>query len=520
MWRNDSADTDAGFALRRYIAASMIANKGDPLDWGDGLDSEHPLNSEDDESEKSANNTMTTDEAVVLNEPKLSRSGSANSDARLAWQNHTASLTVTVEDLARMEIYELADTQFQETDDGDLEDTKLNLFHRVVRRGLVLQAQSFLLDGVDPNALSSDGLPPLVLAVKSGNIEMVRLLLDFVPVGEGGFALHCEDGEFDPWTPLHYAAARGFTDISILLLDAGVKPDAQALRQMVTPLHVAVGHRHTEVAQVLIDSGADLLAQDFEQRTPLHYAIDDPNVDILKIIISRDADIDAAGSFRAPRDLAVQVGEPSTIAMLRNTASNSPAQDSNYPSALHTAVSWGDAFIVNTLLAVGRQRNPDEEPAYIDMKNVHGYTALHMAAYRANTAIIDVLLKAGANPRAESSDHSTALHTAACWGHARVATMLIADDDQRNPHEKETFLDMKDENGNTALHIAALYARVDIVQLLLERGALTSPRNTNGKTAFQHAKGAGHSMGREIVLRLLRDHEDPIGKIRSAIPLF
>ncbi|KAL9580495.1 MAG: hypothetical protein Q9212_004457 [Teloschistes hypoglaucus] len=525
MPRSDSADTDAGFALRRYIAASMIATKGDSLNWEDALDLEHPLISGDDESEKFANNIMTTHEAVVLNEPKLSRSSSANSDARLARQKHTASLTVTVEDLARMEIYELADTHvqdthFQETDDDDLEDTKLNLFHRVVRRGLVLQAQAFLSDGVDPNALSSDGLPSLVLAVKSGNIEIVRLLLDFVHVGEGGYALHCKDVEFDPWTPLHYAAARGFADISILLLDAGSKPDAQALRQMVTPLHVAVGHGHTEVAQVLIDNGADILAQDYEQRTPLHYAIDDCNFDILGIIISRDAEIDAVGNFRAPRELAIQVGEPATIAMLRNAAANSRAQHSDYPSALHTAVSWGDATIVNTLLAVDRQRNPDGEPAYIDMKNVHGYTALHMATYKANTAIIDVLLNAGANPRAQSSDHSTALHTAACWGHVRVAMMLIAHDQQGNSGEKETFLDIKDESGNTALHIAALYARVDIVQLLLEKGALTSSKNANGKTALQHAKGAAHSMGSEIVLRLLRDHDNHNGKIQSASPLF
>ncbi|KAL8771078.1 MAG: hypothetical protein Q9203_005172 [Teloschistes exilis] len=557
IWRSDSADTDAGFALRRYIAASMIATKGDTLDWEDGLDSVPPLISEDDESRKFANDIITTHGAVVWNEPKLSRSSSANSDVKLARQKYTASSMVSVEDLARMEIYELADTHFQETKlladkaiednkevykladtdfhdthfqetksladtvpDDDAEDTKLNLFHRVVRRGLVWQAQAFLSDGVDPNALSSDGLPPLVLAVKSGNIEIVRLLLDLVPVDEGGIALQCGDVVFSAWTPLHYAAARGFSDISILLLGAGAKLDARASRQRVTPLHVAVGHGHTKVAQVLIDSGADILAQDFEQRTPLHYAIDDHHVDIMRIIIKRDADIDAVGKARAPRDLAIQVGEPATIAMLRNAVANSRAQDSDYPSALHTAVSWGDAFIINTLLAVDRQRTPGEKPAYVDMKNVHGYTALHMATYKANTAIIDVLIKAGANPRAQSSDHSTALHTAACWGHARVATMLIADDEQRNPGEEETFLNMKDENGNTALHIAALYARVDIVQLLLERGALTSSKNANGKTAFQHAKSAGHSMGREIVLRLLRDHDNHNGKIQLALPLF
>src|SRR5204863_8409707 len=54
--------------------------------------------------------------------------------------------------------------------------------------------------------------------------------------------------------------------------------------------------------------------------------------------------------------------------------------------------------------------------------------------------------------------------------------------------KKEVRLDLEDECGDTALHIAARTGRDHLVKLLLNAGATTLARNTNNQTPLQVAK--------------------------------
>ena len=51
----------------------------------------------------------------------------------------------------------------------------------------------------------------------------------------------------------------------------------------------------------------------------------------------------------------------------------------------------------------------------------------------------------------------------------------------------QAALDLEDNEGNTALHIAAIYGRVDITKLLLDWGANLIKRNKHDEGVFEQS---------------------------------
>jgi ankyrin repeat protein len=148
--------------------------------------------------------------------------------------------------------------------------------------------------GADVNAKEEDGWTPLFRAVGQGHKEMVELLIaKGADVDAKG-----DDGR----TPLDWAVDLGYTEITDLLrkhagktseelfalFKAAAKGNIEAVKQHLdggadvnakdgggwTPLHFAAWFGHTEVAELLIAKGADVNAKDHTGRTPLNEAIE------------------------------------------------------------------------------------------------------------------------------------------------------------------------------------------------------------------------------------------------------
>ncbi|EGO02202.1 hypothetical protein SERLA73DRAFT_86465 [Serpula lacrymans var. lacrymans S7.3] len=81
----------------------------------------------------------------------------------------------------------------------------------------------------------------------------------------------------------------------------------------------------------------------------------------------------------------------------------------------------------------------------LDWSNVHGKTALHMAALKGNEELVRMLCDLGAD------------------------------------------YDLSDNKGNTPLHYASSWGHIPVVQLLIERGCQFSARNNEGFTASDYA---------------------------------
>jgi hypothetical protein len=100
------------------------------------------------------------------------------------------------------------------------------------------------------------------------------------------------------------------------------------------------------------------------------------------------------------------------------------------------------------------------------------------------------------------------LHIAALWGDVEIVELLLRRGADPN---------VKDDNGQTPLHIAALWGHVDVVRVLLEHRADPNAKDNDGKTPLHYAAEKGHV---DVVRVLLERGADPrIADNRGHIPL-
>ncbi|HLQ79071.1 MAG TPA: ankyrin repeat domain-containing protein [Terriglobia bacterium] len=140
------------------------------------------------------------------------------------------------------------------------------------------------------------------------------------------------------------------------------------------------------------------------------------------------------------------------------------------------AVKNADVKAVRTLIA-----------AHIDINtpDVDGSSALHWAAQRDNAEIVDLLLAAGANPKAATRYNVTPLSLACTNGNNVVIEHLLKAGVDPNSTAEE---------GETALMTASLTGKVDAVKVLLDHGADVQAKDPiKGQTALMWAASEGNA---------------------------
>ena len=157
------------------------------------------------------------------------------------------------------------------------------------------------------------------------------------------------------------------------------------------------------------------------------------------------------------------------------------SQDIDGNTMLHYVVKFGNAEMVEDLL---------ERGASLNIENGKRYTPLNLAISYGKNEIIKVMLEKESHRSysATTRDRSNKvdLHSI----RALIANALIEDDLIIGLISKELTrddLNKKDQGGNTPLHFAAAYGRLEIVKFLLENEADPSLKNNEGKTALQIA---------------------------------
>src|SRR5439155_7592017 len=113
--------------------------------------------------------------------------------------------------------------------------------------------------------------------------------------------------------------------------------------------------------------------------------------------------------------------------------------------------------------------------ADINVKNEYGVTPLSEAAVNGNTAIIEKLLKAGANADSPSADGMTALMIVARGTNIKAAKLLLDHGANVNAAEQQ--------KKQTALIWAAAQNQPEMVKLLIAHGADVNARSLVNSTA-------------------------------------
>lgn len=135
----------------------------------------------------------------------------------------------------------------------------------------------------------------------------------------------------------------------------------------------------------------------------------------------------------------------------------------------------------------------------LNSRDDRGLTALHIASLYGQVAVVDFLLRLGANVNDADADGATPLHCASSRGYQNTLLLLL---------HAEADLNATDTRGNTPLHLATDYGHEACVKALLyfaEQIRLTidvNAPNFTGDTPLHHASKWGYA---EIV-EILLDH--------------
>ena len=100
----------------------------------------------------------------------------------------------------------------------------------------------------------------------------------------------------------------------------------------------------------------------------------------------------------------------------------------------------------------------------------------------------------GGNPIIRDSNRWTALHHCAAGGCVCTTDVLLG-------HHLTRLMQAADQEGNTALHVAAKYGHVSVVELILSHGADITVQNNKKLTCLDVAIECGKEKVAEVLIK-------------------
>ena len=405
--------------------------------------------------------------------------------------------------------------------------------HWAAFRGNIELAELLLRAGANPKAANREGATPLWLASVNGDGTMISALLkagadanEKLPLGR---------------SPLMIASRTGNVEALRVLLEAGADPNAKETLRGTTPLMWAADEGHAPAIKVLIEHGADIKARSNPAprgRGPALGKANDPRKAVaaqgaalargqaapglgaLNQLSSGDAAAAApAGGGRGGRGGrggggrgggnanagdAVNVDQDDAAVAAGIGRRGGAPSDGGQLTALVYAARANDLESVKTLLAAGADINQTTgygwSPLLVATQNRYYKLAAYMLDHGANVNLANTggwtpLYLATDNRNIEGGDYPVRRPD---MEHLQFITLLLdkgADVNHRVKDSTETrtvFTNQwLDENGATAFLRASQSGDVELMKLLLARGADPKIATILGVTALQVAAGIG-----------------------------
>lgn len=277
--------------------------------------------------------------------------------------------------------------------------------------------------------------------------------------------------------PLMLAARSGALDVVARLVEAGADLDAREPERGLGAFGIALDRGEVRAARLLFDRGA---------------SCEFGSVPTLSLVLAEYADLDfiralaASGSSLVPESMraraafsAARNADPRVLGAWLELGADPMAGNELGYSPLILAALTGNAVAVRELLEKGA------DPAHRD---IDGETALSLALEKRHEEIVDILLAQGAQtreyPREPGQPEDWAMLQAAADG--ALGTLLRL-------HESGHRLNPVDADGNTPLMLAARAGHHGVVRSLYHLGADPERRNHEGESALHLALAAGHA---------------------------
>ena len=276
----------------------------------------------------------------------------------------------------------------------------------------------------------------LIEAVKSNDVSTIQTLLN------AGVNVNFTDKS--GWTPLDWSAKKSHIDSMKLLIAAGADVNKKTNLGS-TPLHQAAANNFIEGAELLLANGADINAANKYGQTPVDVARAGKCKNKLKIVHQKQT----AQKALAERGISVD----------------------EYDEALVKAAQTGDSDVLRLLI---------DAEVNVNKADSDGDTPLGWAAMKGHLECVKLLLATEViNIDSLNKQGLSALYFSILNGHRECAIALV---------EAHAAVNTPDSDGKTPLFIACEQDDLEIVQLLLEAGALVQPQTDNGLNSLEAAQ--------------------------------
>ena len=164
---------------------------------------------------------------------------------------------------------------------------------------------------------------PLVIAVRDGKLDFVKVLLRYEANIEARTTIKIDGEAIEDCTALWVAAAKG----------------------------------HFEVVRLLIEQSAEVDGRTSNNSTPLRAAAVDGHLDIVRCLVENGADVNARNNFNStPLMITCHSGHLNVASYLVKHGANIKLQDDDGRSCLHYASKRGHVQVVCELLALGAKQ--------------------------------------------------------------------------------------------------------------------------------------------------------------------
>lgn len=331
------------------------------------------------------------------------------------------------------------------------------------------------IDKGDGNAVWEQETP-LCFALAYGNRwEVAKAIIQAPRVDVNKRGTH-EDGFGNTWerTPLLIAAENGQTEIVDLLLKKGADINARdrtngaPLSQGNTALILAAAMNHLDTVRLLLAQAKkpDVLLKEREGKTAFWFAVANENLEMTKLLLSHGSKINLPDKSGASvLTTTVLHKKYDVLDFLVSKGADINKADNNGTTPFVAAIGFKNKnkTVVLKYLEKFLTFKPRLNHAGVD------YSALHEATQYDFVEAIGLLLDYGVNINLSSpASGRTALYIAAMSKKIDVARYLIS---------RGAKTEIQDKAGYTPLLAAAIVTDPEMVQVLIEGGAVVNTRS-------------------------------------------
>ncbi|CAH0392727.1 unnamed protein product [Bemisia tabaci] len=350
-----------------------------------------------------------------------------------------------------------------------------------------------LQNGANPNKTDDKNRTPLFVAAVGNQDKIIELLVE-----HGGHVnTVCGDGKK---TPLFYATSTNNMSLALLLLRLGADANVQNSKGL-TPLHSAVGRENYEMVKLLLRYNADPNIRESEKgNTPFYVAVKSKCLDLVELLLDYGADANAANKNGIlPIHVAAHALDKDLVKILLSHGAYYNAESKGSSTPLKFAMVAKDAKLITMLelnnklfSAIARNDSYQIEccvqaGAILNARNIDGVTALYMAVHSGNSNIVNLMLKHKANVEL-GTNKGNPLLIAVASGNEDLIHMLLKHVNKLEPIKSNRIINATTSQGSSAVQIATELNNMQVVQLLLQNGAIFNIQDKNNKTPLSSAK--------------------------------